>query len=38
MIELCSLNPSNLDRTRSKFRTLLYNDFKDTVETMGVSV
>ena len=31
------LNPSNLDRTRSKFRTLLYNDFKDTVEAMGVS-
>ena len=33
-----SLKPAYLNPTRSKFRTLLYNDLKDTVGPMGISV
>ena len=33
-----SLKPAYLNPTRSKFRTLLYNDLKDIVGPMGISV
>ena len=33
-----SLKPANLNPTRSKFRTLLYNDLKDIVGPMGITV